>query len=192
MVDAILKRLPASSRSAYAKTMASVRNQYHVDESIRRRQLVEATLAQHRSGSAIHDALKITEGGTIAMRSKGARKERRAQLVEFLKNHCVKGLPGTVPFIQGLYAVLYLQGLGLKKGGAGKRRVEWEVQVEVFTESGGDAWTEDAVKILKSVRLIVFYFSRFTPLPLTNLVSAFDPGSGIYRSFEGERHSVLL
>ncbi|KAL8292287.1 hypothetical protein RQP46_001753 [Phenoliferia psychrophenolica] len=150
-VDSVLNRLPAGSRTAYARTMASVRSQFHRDEEIRRRSEVERALALARPGKAIMERLQISEGGTVAMRSPKARKERADRLAGFIKAHCLKGLPGTLPFFRSLYAVLYLQQLKASKGGAGKRRVEWEVDVTVFSEAGGGTWMQDSIDCLKSV-----------------------------------------
>ncbi|KAI5474767.1 hypothetical protein MNV49_002500 [Pseudohyphozyma bogoriensis] len=151
-VDSILQRLPASSRQAYARTMASIRSSFHLHESIKQRQLVESTLASVKPSSTIREALQISEGGLAAMRSKKARKERRKRLEAFVKAHCgVGGLVGTHPFFRSLYAVLMLQAMEAGKGGAGRRRVTWEVDVAVFGEAGGGTWMRDAVECLKGV-----------------------------------------
>lgn len=150
-VDSVLNRLPAGSRTAYARTMASVRSQFHLDSEIRRRASVESALAAARPGQLIMDTLRISEGGTVAMRSPRARKERAERLRGFIRAHCLKGLPGTLPFFKSLYAVLFLQGRKAERGGAGKRRVEWEVDVAVFSEAGGGTWMVDSIECLKSV-----------------------------------------
>ncbi|KAM0748916.1 hypothetical protein T439DRAFT_335541 [Meredithblackwellia eburnea MCA 4105] len=139
--------------AAYARTMASVRTQFHRDQEILRRKQVEASLSSpsNRPGQAVMDRLRISEGGTTAMRSPLARKARVEGLRTFIKAHCMKGLPGAIPFFKSLYAVLYLQSLVAAKGGAGKRRVEWEVDVNVFTEAAGGTWLDDAVHCLKAV-----------------------------------------
>jgi hypothetical protein len=150
-VDAILNRLPAHSRTQYARTMAGVRSQFHRDEEIRRRQEVEATLAANEPGRTIMNVLRVSEGGTIAMRSSTAKQERAKLLRAFIQNHCVKAMPGTHPFFRSLYALLYLQALKAEKGGAGKRRVEWEVDMAVFSEASGGSWMADSIELLKGV-----------------------------------------
>lgn len=150
-VEGTLSRLPPDYRTAYARTMASVRSQYHRDEEIRRRAEAEAVLTTSIPGKVVMDILRISEGGATAMRSTKARQERRARLAEFIKAHCLKGLPGVFPFFRSLYAVLLLQSMQPAKGGAGRRRVEWEVDIAVFTEAGGPSWLKDSVEILKSV-----------------------------------------
>lgn len=152
-MDTTLQRLPAASRTAFARTLAAVRSQFHRDEEIRRRAEVEALLSACEPGQKVREALRISEGGTTAMRSRRARNERREGLAAFVRGHCLKGLPGTQPFFRSLYAVLYLQGLSAAKGGAGKRRVEWEVDVAVITEAGGGSWMKDSVETLKGVSL---------------------------------------
>lgn len=151
-VDSILAKLAAGSRTVYAKTMAKVRAEYHLAEEIRRRQEVEKVL-EIKPGSEVMKALRISEGGTSSMRSKVAKRVRQEALRAFLKSHCVRDMPGTLPFFKSLYAVMYLQSLAAKKGGAGKRRVEWEIDVAVFTEAGAGEWLVDSVTFLKAVRL---------------------------------------
>ena len=151
-VDSILSKLAAGSRTAYARTMAKVRAEYHLSEEIRRRQEVEKVL-EVKPGSEVMKALRISEGGTSAMRSKVARRVRQESLRAFIKSHCVRDMPGTLPFFKSLYAVMYLQSLAAKKGGAGKRRVEWEIDVAVFTEAGAGDWLIDSVTFLKAVSL---------------------------------------
>lgn len=141
--------------------MASVRSSYHRDEEIRRRSAVERALSLATPGRAIMDRLQVSEGGTAAMRSPTASKERKARLGAFVRAHCLKGLPGTLPFFRALFAVLCLQQLAVGKGGAGKRRVEWEVDVSVFSEAGGGTWMDDSVECLKAVSLAFsFLFFR--------------------------------
>lgn len=98
-------------------------------------------------------ALKVSEGGINTMRSSLARKNRKELLKGFIKNYGERGLVGTQPFLKSLCAVLWLQGLPVGKGGAGKRRVEWEVDVAVFSEAGGGSWMIDSIEILKAVRI---------------------------------------
>lgn len=85
------------------------------------------------------------------MRSAKAKKERAALVAAFIQAHCMKGLPGTQPFFRSLYTLLRLQGLKASKGGAGKRRAEWEIDTAVFSEAGGGTWMQDSIDVLKSV-----------------------------------------
>lgn len=108
-VDSILNRLPAHSKTIYARTMASVRSQFHRDEELRRRQQVEAALAANEPGRKIMEVLRVAEGGTIAMRSKKAKQERAQRLRSFITEHCQKAMPGTHPFFRSLHLLLCLQ-----------------------------------------------------------------------------------
>lgn len=148
-VDRILKGLPHSSKTAYARTMAQVRAGFHRDEAIKQRSLVETLLDETSPGAQVRASLEISEGGVVAMRSKLARTSRAEALKLFLATRA--SLPGTLPFLRSLYAVLYLQALEPRKGGAGKRRVEWEVDVAVFSEAAGGEWARESIQILKAV-----------------------------------------
>lgn len=150
-----LAKLPPSFRTAYARTMAAVRSQFHRDEEIRRRTAVESTLASTFPGQAVKLGLQISPESTsvAAMRAAKARQLRREGLRVFIETHCVAKMPGTHPFFRSLYAALYLQGLESAKGGAGARCVEWEVDVAVFSEAGGgESWGKEAIEALKAVR----------------------------------------
>ncbi|GAA5965054.1 hypothetical protein JCM21900_000662 [Sporobolomyces salmonicolor] len=156
-VGQILQKLPPSSLTAYSRTMANVRSEYHRDKEIERRLHVESTLAAILPGSTIKAALSVpledgVGGGTAAMRSSKARAVRHIRFKEFLDANCVKAMPGTHPFFRSLYAALWLQALEPGKGGAGRRQVEWEVDVAVFSEAGGgDGWARDAAEALKGI-----------------------------------------
>ncbi|GAA5935936.1 hypothetical protein JCM10213_002159 [Rhodosporidiobolus nylandii] len=153
-IDATLGKLPPSFRTAYARTMAAVRADFHRDDEIRRRRGVETLLASIAPAQSVKTALGIspTSDSVAAHRSSRAWQVRREGLKAFLDANCVKAMPGTHPFFKSLFAALWLQGLPSSKGGAGARCVEWEVDVAVFTEAGGgDGWAREAVEALKGV-----------------------------------------
>ncbi|GAA6018783.1 hypothetical protein JCM11491_003446 [Sporobolomyces phaffii] len=156
-VGEILAKLAPPSVAVYSRTMAGVRSEYHRDKEIERRLHVETTLAAILPGSTIKQALGVPledglGGGLSAMRSSKARKARSSAFKEFLSTNCVKQVPGCHPFFRSLFAALWLQSIEPARGGAGARRVEWEVDVNVFTEAGGGAsWTREAVEALKGV-----------------------------------------
>lgn len=58
------------------------------------------------------------------------------RFTRFVKTYCSPTTPGTLPFFEGLHAVLRLQALPDSLGGAGPQRIEWEVDDAVFMESG--------------------------------------------------------
>ncbi|GAA5969137.1 hypothetical protein JCM3765_002189 [Sporobolomyces pararoseus] len=156
-VGDILAKLPPSSVSIYSRTMATVRSEYHRDKEIERRLHVETTLASTPPGSTIKQILGVCledglGGGVAAMRSSKARQARHQTFKAFVDSFCVKQIPGTHPFFRSLFAALWLQSIEPGRGGAGARRVEWEVDLAVFTEAGGgDSWTREAVEALKGI-----------------------------------------
>jgi hypothetical protein len=44
-------------------------------------------------------------------------------------------MPGTKPFFEGLWAVMRLEVVPENLGGAGRRRIEWEIDDAVFKEA---------------------------------------------------------
>ncbi|GAA6054581.1 hypothetical protein JCM3770_000061 [Rhodotorula araucariae] len=153
-VDAILQRLNASFRTPYARTMATVRTAFHRDEEIRRRSHVESLLASTQPGATIKALLSISPDSTsiTALRSSAARRYRRTRLREFIGANCTASMPGTHPFFKALFAALWVQAMDPRAGGAGERVVDWEVDMAVFTEAGGnEAWASEAIEALKGV-----------------------------------------
>lgn len=131
--------------------MAAIRSAFHRDEEIRRRTLVETTLAAFAPAQHVKSALRVSVGGTTAMRSALARRTRARLLQAFILAHCDKSMPGTHPFFKSLYGALKLQSMKQGQGGAGGRVVEWEVDVAVFSEASGGSWMQDSIEVLKAV-----------------------------------------
>ncbi|GAA5851135.1 hypothetical protein JCM9279_000334 [Rhodotorula babjevae] len=153
-VDSILQRLPAPFRTAYARTMSSMRSAFHRDEQARRLAEVDSLLATTAPSATIKRLLAISPDSTsvVALRSPAARQHRRERLRAFLAANCTAAMPGPHPFFKALFAALWLQALDERKGGAGGRCVEWTVDVAVFTEAGGnEQWASEAVEALKGV-----------------------------------------
>jgi hypothetical protein len=67
--------------------------------------------------------------------SQGAKQERLERVQKFINVWATSGNVGTKPFFEGLYAVLRLQGLPENLGGAGGKRIAWELDDAVFKES---------------------------------------------------------
>jgi hypothetical protein len=66
-----------------------------------------------------------------------ARQERQDRPGRFIKTCCTTSTGGVEPFFRGLWAVLRTQSRGDgKRGGAGERRVVWDIDDAVFLESG--------------------------------------------------------
>jgi len=60
-------------------------------------------------------------------------------------------MPGTKPFFEGLWAVMRLQVIPESLGGAGRSRIEWELDDAVFKEAAGKEFMLEAVDVLKGV-----------------------------------------
>ncbi|BGP48741.1 hypothetical protein JCM10450v2_004617 [Rhodotorula kratochvilovae] len=134
--------------------MATVRTAFHRDEEVRRRSQVDSLLASTQPGATIKGFLSISpeSNSLAALRSSAARTHRRARLREFIDMNCTAAMPGTHPFFTALFAALWVQAMDSRRGGAGERIVEWEVDVAVFTEAGGnEAWAGEAIEALKGV-----------------------------------------
>lgn len=93
------------------------------------------------------------DSSVAALRSPRARQERKDRLGHFLAAHCVRDMAGVHPFFTSLYVVLHLLGLPSKAGGAGKRRIDWEIDTVVFSGTGPGAFLDDSIELLKGVRV---------------------------------------
>lgn len=60
-------------------------------------------------------------------------------------------MPGTRPFFEALWAVMRLQTLPDNLGGAGSRRITWEIDDAVFQEAAGKDFMLEAINVLKGV-----------------------------------------
>ncbi|WP_233610499.1 hypothetical protein, partial [Corallococcus sp. AB049A] len=60
-------------------------------------------------------------------------------------------MPGTKPFFEAFWAVMRLQVLSTELGGAGARRIEWEIDDAVFKEAAGKDFMLEAIDVLKGV-----------------------------------------
>lgn len=58
---------------------------------------------------------------------------------------------GVHPFFTSLYVALHLLGRPAKDGGAGKRRLDWDVDTMVFSEAGAGSFLGDSIELLKGV-----------------------------------------
>ncbi|KAG9316217.1 hypothetical protein JVU11DRAFT_2244 [Chiua virens] len=80
-----------------------------------------------------------------------ARKERFERLDRFVRTWCTMGMPGTKPFFEALWAVMRLQSLPERLGGAGPNRIQWEFDDAVFKEAAGKDFMLEAIDVLKGV-----------------------------------------
>ncbi|KAI7942099.1 hypothetical protein MJO28_012126 [Puccinia striiformis f. sp. tritici] len=149
-VENIIKNLPAASKAAYTKQMATVRSQFHRDAASSRRAEVDKLLHDTLPSSIIIKAVG-NDSSLWAMRSPRARQERLDRLKKFINAHCVRNMVGVHPFFNSLCAVLHLMSLPARKSGSGKRRIDWEIDLALFCEAGGEPFLVDSIQFLKGV-----------------------------------------
>jgi hypothetical protein len=80
-----------------------------------------------------------------------ARSERAERLDHFIRTWGTSSTGPQLPFFRGLWGALRVQSRGASHGGAGVRRVVWEIDDAVFQESGGPEFMAEAVAVLKGI-----------------------------------------
>ncbi|KAI9611237.1 hypothetical protein KEM48_004620, partial [Puccinia striiformis f. sp. tritici PST-130] len=121
-VENIIKNLPAASKAAYTKQMATVRSQFHRDAASSRRAEVDKLLHDTLPSSIIIKAVG-NDSSLWAMRSPRARQERLDRLKKFINAHCVRNMVGVHPFLTP----------------------------SLFCEAGGEPFLVDSIQFLKGV-----------------------------------------
>jgi hypothetical protein len=124
-----MQSVPDSLRAPYIKLQASIRSAYHASVSSRRIAEFNAQLSSTFPGGSLSPAARSDVHGKVAM------TERREQFASFVKTWCNESMPGPKPFFEGLWAVMRLMTLPENIGGAGSRRIEWEIDDAVFRET---------------------------------------------------------
>ena len=124
-----LTTLPPSQRPPFARLQASVRSGYHAHVTARRNAEYHAHLSVTLPGGSLSAHSRLHPNGPAA------RKERCERLQIFIRNWCTLGMPGARPFFEALWAVMRLQSLPENLGGAGSRRITWEIDDAVFQEA---------------------------------------------------------
>lgn len=128
-ISSTLAALSPSHRAIYSRIQSSLRSAAHLHHLRVRIASFHAFLA----GIVPSDSLSPL--ARSHPRSKQARAERKRRLREFIDKWCTSGNAGTEPFFKALRAVLRVQSRA-DLGGAGEKRVVWEVDDAVFQESG--------------------------------------------------------
>lgn len=144
-VQETLKKIPASQRAAYTRLQAQIRSSYHTSVALRRESEFHAHITSTKPGQS------LTPLNRQDPSSESARQERLERFEKLVSVWATAGNVGVKPFFDGLYAVLRLQGLPEKLGGAGEKRVAWEVDDAVFKESAGKEFMLEAIDVLKGV-----------------------------------------
>ncbi|KAF8635238.1 hypothetical protein AX17_004011 [Amanita inopinata Kibby_2008] len=145
MMTQTLATLPSSQRAPFSRVQASIRAAYHRSVNARKTAEYRAHLAATQPGGSLLPHHRVNSRGPAA------RKERHERMDHFLRTWCTVGMPGTKPFFESLWAILRLQVVPEKLGGAGRYRIEWEIDDAVFKESAGKDFMLEAVDILKGV-----------------------------------------
>lgn len=140
-----LTTLPPSQRPPFARLQASVRSGYHAHVTARRNAEYQAHLSATLPGGSLSAHSRLSPNGPTA------RKERSERLETFIRTWCTLGMPGTRPFFEAMWAVMRLQTLPENLGGAGSRRITWEIDDAVFQEAAGKEFMLEAINFLKGV-----------------------------------------
>ncbi|KAH8828573.1 hypothetical protein DL96DRAFT_1669581 [Flagelloscypha sp. PMI_526] len=141
----MLTSLPASQKAPFSRIQASIRSAYHQHVSATRTAEFLAHLSATQPGGSLMPHSRAQPDGSNAV------AERKQRFDRFLRSWCTMGLPGTIPFFQGLYGIMRLQVLPEKLGGAGGSRIEWEMDDAVFMEAAGKDFMLEAIDVLKGV-----------------------------------------
>jgi hypothetical protein len=130
-ISSTLAALPPSHRAAYTRLQSSLRSLAHLHH------LRVRISSFHALISSTVPSASLTPLARNESTSVKARTERKERLGKFLSTWCTTGAGGVEPFFRGLWAVLRAQSRGEEsRGGAGGRKVIWEIDDAVFLESG--------------------------------------------------------
>ncbi|KAJ3493349.1 hypothetical protein NLJ89_g11038 [Agrocybe chaxingu] len=140
-----LATLPPSQRAPFSRLQASIRSAYHRSVNIRRHAEYQAHLSATTPGASLMAHARADPRG------KAAQKERHERMDRFIRNWCTMGMPGTKPFFEALWAIMRLQVIPETLGGAGRNRIEWELDDAIFKESAGKDFMLEAIDVLKGV-----------------------------------------
>jgi len=140
-----LATIPPSQRAPFSRLQSAIRSAYHASVNARRTAEFQAHINATHPGGSLMPQSRADPHGSLA------RKERYERLDRFIRTWCTMGMPGTKPFFQGLWAVIRLQVIPEKLGGAGGRRIEWEIDDAVFREAAGKDFMLDAIDVFKGV-----------------------------------------
>jgi len=128
-IQEVLRTIPASQRASYTRLQAQIRSSYHAAVALRRESEFNAHLTSTMPGHS------LTPMNRQNPTSDSAKLERLERVQKLINVWATSGNVGTRPFFEGLFAVLRLQGLPENLGGAGDRRMSWEIDDAVFKES---------------------------------------------------------
>ena len=140
-----LAALPQSQRVPFTRLQASIRSGYYRSINARRQAEFQAQLSATSPGGSLMPHARVDPRGPAA------QKERYERMARFVNNWCNMGMPSTKPFFEALWAVMRLQLIPKELGGAGRNRIEWELDDAVFKEAAGKDFMLEAIDFLKGV-----------------------------------------
>ncbi|KAL7420567.1 hypothetical protein Q5752_004518 [Cryptotrichosporon argae] len=145
-IASTLAALPPSHRAAYTRLQSSLRSLAHLHHLRLRLTSFHALIASTLPSGSLSPPARADLAGPRA------RDERSERLARFLATWCTASAGGVEPFFRGLWSAMRAQSRGdERRGGAGGRRVVWEIDDAVFLESGGPEFMHEAVSMLKGV-----------------------------------------
>ncbi|KAI9511175.1 hypothetical protein F5148DRAFT_1325492 [Russula earlei] len=140
-----LATLPPAQHAPFSRLQASIRSAYHASINARRTTEFRAHLSATLPGASLTPLSRGDPSGSTA------QKERYEAFERFVRSWCTVGMPGTKPFFEGLWALMRLQVVPERLGGAGGHLIHWEIDDAVFKEAGGKDFMLEAVDVLKGV-----------------------------------------
>jgi hypothetical protein len=183
-----LATLPPSQRAPFARLQASIRSGYHRSINVRRHAEFQAQLSATTPGGSLMPHARADPRGPAA------QKERYERMARFVRNWCNTGMPGTKPFFEALWAVMRLQVIPKELGGAGRNRIEWELDDAVFKEAAGKDFMLEAIDFLKgvlafeeapSLKIPPSAFEHKTGLPVIHSRAQSQPLPSHQKHFDG-------
>lgn len=141
-ISRILANLPPAHRATYTRLQSQLRSQAHLHHLRVRISTLHALLSATSPGGSLSHAARAEPGGARA------RAERFERASHFVRTWGAAS-GGLEPFFRGLWSVIRVQSR--PRGGAGEKRVVWEVDDAILLESGGPEFMHEAVTTLKGV-----------------------------------------
>jgi len=126
----MLTTLPPAQYAPFSRLQASIRSAYHASINARRTAEFRAHLSATLPGGSLMPLSRADPTGCTA------QKERFEAFERFVRSWCTVGMPGTKPFFEGLWALMRLQIVPVRLGGAGGHLIHWEIDDAVFKEAG--------------------------------------------------------
>ena len=145
LMTQMLAALPPPQRPPFTRLQTSIRSGYHRSLNARRHAEFQAQLSATIPGGSLMPYARADPRG------RGAQKERYERMARFIRNWCNMGMSSTKPFFEALWAVMRLQLISEELGGAGRNRIEWELDDAVIKEAAGKDFMLEAIDLLKGV-----------------------------------------